>query len=168
MLKPGTLVIGVDPGSISAAYALLVVGAPEAVWIGDMPAAAKMMQAAAWAQALREQIKPFKDVVAIVENVHAFPKQGVSSSFNFGVGFGMIQGALAALEIQTHLVAPTVWKRSLGLNHDKDKSREVASRLYPTVAQYLTKKRDGNKAEALLMAHHYVWKFAGQDNAEGQ
>lgn len=158
------IVIGVDPGSISAAYAIVVRGPSRAAFVADMPVAAKMVQATAWAQTLREHLKPFGNVDAVVELVNAMPKQGVSSSFNFGKGCGMIEGVLAALEIRTHLVSPIRWKRALNLSSDADASRDLASRLYPDVAKFLTKKRDHNKAEALLLAHWFLSTQVGQND----
>ena len=51
------------------------------------------------------------DVLAVLENVHSMPKQGVASSFCFGEGKGMWEGILAALEIPMELVSPQRWKK---------------------------------------------------------
>lgn len=47
-----------------------------------------------------------------IEQVHAMPKQGVSSTFTFGMGYGMILGLSLALEVlmETHLVTPQRWQ----------------------------------------------------------
>jgi len=158
------VVIGVDPGSVSAAYAIIVRGPSRAAFVADMPVAAKMVQATAWAQTLKEHLKPFGQVDAVIELVNAMPKQGVSSSFNFGKGCGMVEGVLAALEIRTHLVSPLRWKKALNLSSDADASRDLASRLYPSVAKFLDKKRDHNKAEALLMAHWFIQTQTSQND----
>ena len=51
------------------------------------------------------------DVICYLEHVHAMPKQGVSSTFNFGMNFGFIQGVLKAYEIPYELVTPQKWTK---------------------------------------------------------
>lgn len=95
------------------------------------------------------------EVIACVEKVGAMPKQGVASTFNFGVSYGIIQGILMANNIPFQLITPQRWKKEFGLNSDKTKSIEVCQKLFPTVSLYRTErcktKHDG-MAEALLMA----------------
>lgn len=95
--------------------------------------------------------------LAIVEDVHAMPKQGVTSMFNFGFNKGWIVGLLYAYGIPTQLVSPQKWKRAFGLDNDKQKSIECAMRLYPNANLYATprcKKMHDGIAEALLMAEY--------------
>lgn len=95
--------------------------------------------------------------LVIVEDVHAMPKQGVTSMFNFGFNKGWILGVLYALGIPTQLVSPQKWKRAFGLDNDKQKSIECAMRLYPNANLYATprcKKMHDGIAEALLMAEY--------------
>ena len=88
---------------------------------------------------------------AYVEQVHSMPKQGVSSSFNFGVSYGVIMGVLGALQIPMVLVSPAVWKRRAGLTgKEKDASRTLAQQLYP--AAPLGRKKDIGRADAILIA----------------
>jgi len=90
-------------------------------------------------------------VVAFVEAVHSMPGQGVSSMFNFGMGYGIVQGVLAAQRIPYILVKPNDWKKRAGLiKAPKDMARTVAQRLYPDVS--LGRKRDIGRADALLIA----------------
>lgn len=95
--------------------------------------------------------------LVIVEDVHAMPKQGVTSMFNFGFNKGWILGVLYALGTPTQLVSPQKWKRMFGLDNDKQKSIECAMRLYPNANMYATprcKKPHDGIAEALLMAEY--------------
>lgn len=95
--------------------------------------------------------------LVIVEDVHAMPKQGVTSMFNFGFNKGWIVGLLYAYGIPTQLVSPQKWKRAFGLDNDKQKSIECAMRLYPNANLYATprcKKMHDGIAEALLMAEY--------------
>lgn len=97
------------------------------------------------------------DAFAVVEHVGAMPKQGVSSTFAFGMNFGIIQGMLSAFGIPFELVRPQKWKREFSCTSDKNKSIEVAQRMFPDVSlmrtERCTKPHDGI-AEALLMAEY--------------
>lgn len=90
--------------------------------------------------------------MAIVENVHSMPEQGVASSFKFGMVFGAIRGELAALGIPVKYVEPAVWKRYFKLTSDKDKSRQIASQLMPAHAHHWPLKKHDGRAEAALLA----------------
>lgn len=89
---------------------------------------------------------------ALVERVQAFPKQGRSSAFNFGVGFGSILSVLQARHIAIELVTPASWKRAMGLTNDKQASLDKARLLFPG-ADLPFAKHDG-RAEALLLAQY--------------
>jgi len=89
-----------------------------------------------------------------IENVHAMPKQGVSSSFRFGDGFGQLKGVIAALQLPSTRVAPAEWKKALKLGRDKEQSRYRASKLYPSGAAAWPRKKDNGIAEAVLIAHY--------------
>ena len=91
---------------------------------------------------------------AILEKVHAMPKQGVSSTFKFGYGFGLWVALLTAAEIPFELVSPQAWKKVMLADTPKDKLAALvtARRLFPTVD--LHRKADDGLAEALLMAEY--------------
>lgn len=93
---------------------------------------------------------------AVVEHVHAMPGQGVSGMFRFGTAFGQIIGVLQALAIPYELVQPAKWKREMRLPGGKGKgesSRLRAIELMPRMANELKRKKDHNRAEALLLAY---------------
>lgn len=95
--------------------------------------------------------------VCCLEHVHSMPKQGVTSSFNFGLNFGWIQGVLQALGIGYELVQPQKWKKEFSVTRDKNTSIEVCKKLFPDVSLKRTencKKDDDGFAEALLMAEY--------------
>lgn len=87
-----------------------------------------------------------------IERVQAFPKQGRSSAFNFGVGFGSVLGVLQARHLAIELVTPAVWKSAMGLNRDKRASLDKARLLFP-MAELSCAKHEG-RAEALLIARY--------------
>ena len=97
------------------------------------------------------------DMKCTLEHVHAMPKQGVSSTFNFGMNFGFIQGVLKAYEIPYELVTPQKWKKEFSCTSDKNTSIEVCKRLFPNVNLKATdrcrKDHDGI-SEALLIAEY--------------
>jgi len=93
--------------------------------------------------------------VVIVERVSAMPRQGVASSFNFGVGLGSILGLIQARELRLELVTARVWKRDLKLSSDKHASLDKARLLYPGAE--LLRKKDEGRAEALLLAY-WGWR----------
>lgn len=94
---------------------------------------------------------------AVVEDVHAMPKQGTASMFSFGYNKGFICGMLYALKISVQLVSPNRWKRHFSLDSDKSRSIACAQRLFPSVSLYASSRcrvpHDGI-AEALIMAEY--------------
>jgi crossover junction endodeoxyribonuclease RuvC len=102
-------------------------------------------------------LKPFadrQDVLAILENVHSMPKQGVASSFCFGEGKGMWEGILSAYNIPTELVSPQRWKKEMmdGQGKEKSAARFKAMALFPSLSEQLKLIKHDGRAEALLMA----------------
>lgn len=90
--------------------------------------------------------------VAVVEDVHARPGQGVTSMFRFGVTAGAIQGVLAALMVPSFYVTPNVWKHLMHLSSDKNLSREKAKVVAPEFADRFARVKDDGRAEALMIA----------------
>ena len=92
--------------------------------------------------------------VVIIEKVHAMPKQGVTSSFTFGEGYGSIKGILAALAIPYIEVIPQAWQKVMfaGVSRDLGKKRSIykVSQLFPS----LTRLDDGS-ADAICMSLYY-------------
>jgi crossover junction endodeoxyribonuclease RuvC len=147
-----SLTIGIDPG-LSGGMAVLG-PAGELERLADLPVIRDGRLA--WIdggalQSLLIEALGGRPARAIVERVSAMPRQGVASSFTFGVTFGSILSVLQARHISVELVTPAVWKRALGLSSDKRASLDKARLLYPSAELGLA-KHDG-RAEALLLAH---------------
>ena len=84
------------------------------------------------------------------------PGQGVTSMFNFGQTFGAIKGVCAALELPIFFVRPIKWKKHFELlNSSKDASRTKVIEMYPALSNQLSKKKDVNKSDAILIARFY-------------
>ena len=97
-----------------------------------------------------------EDTFVIVEQVSAMPGQGVTSMFNFGQTFGSIKGICAALKLPIFYVRPAKWKKHFELiNSSKDASRTKVIEMYPSISSRLTKKKDVNKADAILIARYF-------------
>ncbi len=108
--------------------------------------------------AMADLLHPFatdpKNVLVILESVHAMPKQGVSSSFSFGRGLGIWEGIIAALGLPLEMPSPQRWKKEMLADQgkDKDASRYKAIQLFPMLASQLSRVKDDGRAEAILMA----------------
>ena len=98
----------------------------------------------------------------VIEQVSAMPGQGVTSMFNFGQSFGILKGICSAMQLPVYFVRPAKWKKYFGLiNSEKDASRTKAIEMFPYFSSQLSKKKDSNKADAILIAsfYHETHKF---------
>jgi len=92
----------------------------------------------------------------VVEHVTAMPGQGVTSMFNFGQSFGVIKGICSALSLPIYFVRPTKWKKHFNLiKTNKDASRTKVIEVYPEISSKLSRKKDSNKADAILIARYF-------------
>ena len=97
-----------------------------------------------------------ENINVVVEQVSAMPGQGVTSMFNFGQSFGVIKGICAAMQLPIFFVRPAKWKKYFDLiNTQKDSSRTKAIEMFPNISSILSKKKDANKADAILIASFY-------------
>ena len=97
-----------------------------------------------------------KDVKVIIEQVSAMPGQGVTSMFNFGQSFGILKGICSAMQLPMYFVRPAKWKKYFNLiNSEKDASRTRAIEIFPYFSSHLSRKKDSNKADAILIASFY-------------
>ena len=97
-----------------------------------------------------------KDIRVIVEQVSAMPGQGVTSMFNFGQSFGILKGICSAMQLPIYFFRPAKWKKYFNLiNSEKDASRTRAIEIFPYFSSQLSKKKDANKADAILIASFY-------------
>ena len=144
----GDLILGVDPGKTGA----LAVWSPALglVDVHDMPEAT----GAALGALVRELIADYEPEsfrLAVVEDVHSMPKQGVRSVWTFALGHGSVLGALGALHVPVQLVTPAVWKKAMGLSKDKNASRQRAIEVWPAEAARFARVKDDGRAEAALL-----------------
>ena len=96
------------------------------------------------------------EIRVIIEQVSAMPGQGVTSMFNFGQSFGILKGICSAMQLPMFFVRPAKWKKYFNLiNSQKDASRTKAIEIFPYFSRQLSKKKDSNKADAILIASFY-------------
>ena len=139
----------IDPGAVNAAIAVFHDLTP--VFVDDLRVVNGMLDATALAHALEDM----KVERVVVENVHAMPLQGLSSTFRFGMGCGIIHGVAGALRLPLTLVTPSQWKSFHSLPSEKEASRQLAIRKWPEHNRHLDRKKDSDRAEALLMGDWY-------------
>jgi|TARA_B110000211_G_scaffold203148_1_gene235747 crossover junction endodeoxyribonuclease RuvC len=152
-------IIGIDPG-LSGGIAVLEDNKIKEIF--DMPVMSdgkknkRQLNSALLAQLVKDNLRDSGDTVIIVEQVNAMPGQGVTSMFNFGQSFGAIKGICAALGLPIFFVRPAKWKKHFELiNSSKDASRTKVIEMYPSIAEKLSKKKDVNKSDAILIALYY-------------
>ena len=155
------LVIGIDPG-ISGSICFFQDGKIiDVVEMPTMTEGKKNKKQVNGSQIFNEilfRIKKLdkKDVKVIIEQVSAMPGQGVTSMFNFGQSFGILKGICSAMQLPMYFVRPAKWKKYFNLiNSEKDASRTRAIEIFPYFSGQLSRKKDSNKADAILIASFY-------------
>ena len=105
-----------------------------------------------------------KNIKVVIEQVSAMPGQGVTSMFNFGQSFGVLKGICSAMQLSMYFVRPAKWKKYFNLiNSEKDASRTKAIRIFPYISSQLSKKKDSNKADAILLASFFFETYQSSE-----
>ena len=155
------LVIGIDPG-ISGSICFFNEG--KIVDVVEMPTMTegkknkKQVNGAQIFNEISERIKKLdkRDIKIVIEQVSAMPGQGVTSMFNFGQSYGILKGICSAMQLPMYFVRPAKWKKYFNLiNTEKDASRTRAIEIFPYYSSHLSRKKDSNKADAILIASFY-------------
>ena len=155
------LIIGIDPG-ISGSICFLLDG--KILEVLEMPTMAegkknkKQINGSQIYNEINRVINKIQnqEVRVVIEQVSAMPGQGVTSMFNFGQSFGILKGICSAMKLPMYFVRPAKWKKYFNLiNSQKDASRTKAIEIFPYFSQELSKKKDANKADAILIASFY-------------
>jgi len=163
------LIIGIDPG-ISGSICFLEEG--KILDVVEMPTMAegkKNKRQVNGSQIYNEILKRIKQVEkqetrVVIEQVSAMPGQGVTSMFNFGQSFGILKGMCSAMQLPMYFVRPAKWKKYFNLiNSEKDASRTRAIEIFPYFSSQLSKKKDSNKADAILIASFYYETYKIED-----
>jgi hypothetical protein len=154
---PSGVILGVDPG-VTGGIAFLYAGSGRIEAL-DIPTAGGEVDVDTLVRAVRAAAPS----LAIIERASAMPKQGVSSTFKYGVAYGALRTIVALCEIPYHLVTPRKWKGHFGLDSDKEKSRALAIRLWPGCGLF-SRKKDHGRAEAALIARYGAEVYGRADH----
>ena len=155
------LIIGIDPG-ISGSLCFFKDGKIlDLVEMPNMPEGKKNKRQVNGAQIYNEISSRIdglnkEEIKIVIEQVSAMPGQGVTSMFNFGQSFGVIKGICSAMQLSMYFVRPAKWKKYFNLiNSQKDASRTKAIEIFPYISTQLSRKKDANKADAILIASFF-------------
>ena len=163
------LISGIDPG-ISGSICFFKNG--EIKDVIDMPTMTegkknkKQVNGSQIFNEISKRIKEIdrKDIKVVIEQVSAMPGQGVTSMFNFGQSFGILKGICSAMQLPMYFVRPLKWKKYYNLiNSEKDASRTRAIEIFPYFSSNLSRKKDSNKADAILIASFYYETYKSEE-----
>lgn len=164
MNKP--YIIGIDPG-FTGAVAVLDTATMKCVAVEDIPVYRKVSKFRKSGEMSHVDVHKLamiidafssKTAIAVIEEVGAMPRQGLSSTFRFGYAAGECHGVLAANYIPTIPIKPSVWKPALGLSGDKQNSIDMARKHFVKSDRFFRFKKHHDRAEAALMAF-YATKY---------
>lgn len=103
------------------------------------------------------------DLRIVMERVGAMPGQGTTSMFNFGRGFGRLEGVLVSMGLSFSLVMPQSWKKRVleGTSKDKAAAVKYCNARWPRVSliPFNGRSVSDGAADALCMAD-YARRFA--------
>ena len=163
------LIIGIDPG-ISGSICFFEDG--KIVDVIEMPTMIegkknkKQVNGSQIFNEISEKIKKLdkKEIKVVIEQVSAMPGQGVTSMFNFGQSFGILKGICSSMQLPMYFVRPAKWKKYFNLiNSEKDASRTRAIEVFPYFSGQLSRKKDSNKADAILIASFYYETYKTEE-----
>ena len=155
------LIISIDPGITGSICFFKNNKIIEVIEMPTMTEGKKNKKQVNGAQIFNEISKRIRDIEkenirVVIEQVSAMPGQGVTSMFNFGQSFGILKGICSAMQLPMYFVRPAKWKKYFGLiNSEKGASRTKAIEMFPYFSSNLSKKKDINKADAILIASFY-------------
>ena len=163
------LIIGIDPGITGAMCFFEDRKIIDLIEMPNMAVGKKNKRQVNGAQVYNEifeRIKNYnkKDIKVVIEQVSAMPGQGVTSMFNFGQSFGVLKGICSAMQLPMYFVRPAKWKKYYNLiNSKKDASRTKVIEIFPYISTQLSKKKDSNKADAILIASFFYETYQSEE-----
>tara|TARA_B100000575_G_scaffold207998_1_gene169336 strand:+ start:56 stop:547 length:492 start_codon:yes stop_codon:yes gene_type:complete len=162
------LIIGIDPG-ISGSICFfedgVIIDVIEMPTMTDGKKNKKQVNSSQIFNEISERIKKIdkKNIKVVIEQVSAMPGQGVTSMFNFGQSFGVLKGICSAMSLPAYYVRPAKWKKYFNLiNSQKDASRTRAIEIFPYFSAQLSRKKDSNKADAILISSYFFETYKNE------
>ena len=153
------IILGIDPGS-SGGIAIIenkINALPKIIFASKMAVVTLFGKKIVDVQKVSYYLKQYNIDVSIIEKVHAMPRQGVTSSFQFGRSFGGIEALCYLYAKRVDYVAPVIWKKKLGLGSSKQDSLDLARLKFGDLEYWNLKSNDGI-AEAALLALFWINK----------
>lgn len=157
MRRPVKAFIGIDPGK-KGSFCMLT--ETKNTIFRDWP---KDENLQGYHHELTTLINTYQVCMAVLEKVHAMPKQGVSSMFTFGTNYGIWRGWLIGWGLPHLLVAPQTWMKGLTNKADGNSTKlqvnNAAQRMFPEA--HLSGPRGGyldGRGDSLLMAYYGMLK----------
>ena len=163
------MIIGIDPGisgSICFFQDGIIKDVIEMPTMTDGKKNKRQVNGAQIFNEISERINKFdkKNIKVVIEQVSAMPGQGVTSMFNFGQSFGVLKGICSAMQLSMYFVRPAKWKKYFGLiKTEKDASRTKVIEIFPYISSELSRKKDSNKADAVLIASFFYNTYKKAD-----
>ena len=154
------IIMGLDPGT-SGGISIIETKQnklPEIIFFLKMPIISMFGKKIVDTKSLYDSLKIYKIDLSIIEKVHAMPRQGVTSSFQFGRSFGSLETLAYLLSKRVDYVAPVVWKKYLGVGASKRDSLDMARLKFGENEVWKKKTNDGI-AEASLLVLYWISKF---------
>lgn len=162
----GTVYIAIDPGLTGAVAAIS--SRTGFIGVEDMPTMANgkgnskikmMVNPAALLEILVGWEVLGEHCLVGLERIASMPGQGVASMFSMGDTFGCCRSVVAVWGMQMVVITPQQWKKYYSIVKDEKKeiARAKAIQLYPQAS--LARKKDHNRAEAILLAHYLMEKY---------
>lgn len=164
------MIIGIDPG-LSGALALI---GPEGQFVDvwDMPVMDKPNSNKSYIKRCIDPLKVYvmlkewclhsrrhkgiENIEVCMENVASQPRDGVAGAFSFGESFGTLKAVCSCLGLlPINYVTPATWKKYFNIGADKEEARLLALEKMPEAGPMLARKKDHDRAEALLIALYY-------------
>lgn len=152
--------VGIDPGKS---------GGIAAIWEDESVDLQPMPETELDVWRYLNELQKMGRVVAVIERVHAMPKQGVTSMFTFGQGYGSLRMALTAIGASWEDVPPQTWMKALNVKKAKEQDQKLkllqfAQQLYPDLELWKQSKSLGRQkavCDALLIATYCKRKHTG-------
>ncbi len=137
------MIIGIDPGANGAAA--LIDTAGNIVDVIEFKKNSEL-DIAEWFIEFSQD----ENIFAYIENVHAMPKQGVTSTFKFGCAYGFLLAVLTTVKIPYEKVTPNTWQKYLKCQSggNKNVTKAKAQQLFPK------QKINHAVADAILIAEY--------------
>ena len=146
-----SVIIGIDPGLLSGAVGVIDQNGYR--FCGAIKSVDGRVDAIDLKNTLKQAVDASEDAMICIEQVFGMRGQGISSTSKFMRAVGVIEAVCVLTRYPVHFVSPQKWKKHFGLiKCDKNASLDIARKLYPEAT--LSKKKDHNKAEALLLARY--------------